>query len=285
MAFNTKIISTLIAALLISCTTTTPTSPLKSALTFYASFDEGVNADFALGDANMYTASSRRALDSASIGMNNPDHSILANEGVVGDAFKFGAKSSTVVFYKSKDNINHSTQNWSGSISFWLRLDPATDLEPGFTDPIQVTDTRYDDAAIWVDFTRENPRNFRMGILGDQVEWHKDTVATSRNEEYEKRLVTIPEPPFSKDAWTHIVLTYEALGTSNSVSTMYMNGINVGEVRGIDDPFTWDVEKSNIYLGLSFIGLMDELAIFNRTLTADQVAELYALENGIKSIL
>ena len=42
---------------------------IKNALTFFASFDNGFDADYALGDKNIYTATSRRALDSAMKGM------------------------------------------------------------------------------------------------------------------------------------------------------------------------------------------------------------------------
>ena len=257
----------------------------KNALTFYTSFDKGTTADFALGDKNMYTAPSFRQIDSAEVGMTNTDHQILPEKGKSGAAFQFGKKGKKVVFYKSQNNIVHDASKWTGTISFWLSLDPVTDLEPGFTDPIQITDVRYNDASIWVDFTKENPRDFRLGVIGDMAAWSKDTVDTPVDTVMEKRFVRVTDLPFAKDKWTHILISYQDLGASQSTASLYMDGQKMGAIEGITDPFTWDLAKSNIYLGLNFVGLMDELAIFNKAFTPEEVKEFRQLKEGVKSIL
>ncbi|MCG8331350.1 MAG: LamG domain-containing protein [Chitinophagales bacterium] len=265
-------------------------SELKKALTFFVSFDNGTTADFAMGDANIYTANGsyvnmKRKLEGIQIGMNNSNHGIIEGKGVFGDAFEFGKKrSGQVIFYKSKDNISYSPQNWSGSISFWLSVDPSTDLD-GYTDPIQITDVNFNDASIWVDFTDDDPPNFRMGIIGDKNAWSLDTLNSPFSVEFEKRIVTVEKPSFSRSKWTHILITYKGLGTSNSLASLYLNGEKKGAISGIDDPFTWELEESNIFLGLGFTGLMDELSIFNKPLTDNQAMELYQLKGGIQSIL
>lgn len=261
-----------------------PESELKKALTFHSSFDEGTTADFALGDKSMYTAVTRKNLEEAQAGMLNGDHQITTG-GKWGSAFQFGKKSDTVIFYRSKDNISYNAENWSGTVSFWLSLDPATDLEPGYTDPVQITDVNYNDAAIWVDFTNENPRTFRLGVFGDLATWIQDTLSAPYSEVFDRRLVSVENPPFQKGAWTHIAITYLSLGTDEGNHNLYLNGKLIGAVSGIDDPFTWDLEKSNIFLGLNFTGLMDELSIFNKPLSAAEVTELYQLDGGVKSIL
>lgn len=264
-------------------------SAFKNALTFYASFDNGTSADFALGDTNIYTATatyanSRRHLEGIHVGMNNPDHRIAEGKGQIGNAFEFGKKSNSVIFYKGKDNIAYHPQNWSGTISFWLSVDPTTDLD-GYTDPIQITDTDFNDASIWVDFTDEDPRDFRLGVIGDRNAWTLDTLNSPISTVFEKRTVSIKTPLFTRITWTHILIVYEGLGTVNSLASLYLNGEKVGTISGIDDPFSWELEKSNIFLGLNFTGLMDELSIFNQALTAEEAMELYQLEGGIKSIL
>lgn len=264
-------------------------SEFKNALTFYVSFDNGTTADFALGDANIYTANSsyansRRKLEGIQVGMNNSDHRIIKGKGKFGNAFEFGKKSSKVIFYKSKDNIAYNPQNWSGTISFWLSVDPSTDLD-GYTDPIQITDASYNDASIWVDFTDDNPPEFRLGAIGDKNVWTLDTLNSPFLVEFEKRLVNVKTPLFTKSTWTHVLITYDGLGTVNSLASLYLNGEKIGAISGIDDPFTWELEKSNIFLGLNFTGLMDELSIFNEPLTDNQAMELYQLKGGIKSIL
>lgn len=266
-------------------TTPAKESKFKEALTFYASFDEGTTADFALGDKNMYTAPSFRQVDSSEVGNTNINHQILANKGQSGAAFQFGKKSKQVTFYKSKGNIAHNATDWTGTISFWLSLDPVTDLAPGFTDPIQITDVSYNDASIWVDFTKENPRDFRLGVFGDKATWTKDTLNSPVDTVMEKRFVRVTELPFAKNKWTHILISYQGLGTANSTSSLYIDGQKIGSIDGITDPFTWELEKSNIYLGLSFVGLMDELAIFNTAFTAEEAMEFHQLKDGMKAVL
>jgi len=286
--FSTIIIALLLLQLF-SCQSDS-SSELKNALTFYASFDGGTDADFALGDANMYTAKGsyvdmRRKLEEIQAGMHNSHHSIAEGKGQFGSAFEFGKeKSNQVVFYKSQNNIAYNSQNWSGSISFWLSVDPSTDLE-GYTDPVQVTDVNFNDASIWVDFTDADSPNFRLGVIGDKSAWSQDTLDSPFTVEFEKRLVTVEKPRFTRSTWTHVLITYDGLGTANSLASLYLNGEKMGVVSGIDDPFTWELEESNIFLGLGFTGLMDDLSIFNQALTDQQAMELYQLKGGIKSIL
>lgn len=261
----------------------------KEALTFYASFDQGTTADFALGDASIYTAkasylNSSRVLEGIEKGMNIANHGIVKGEGQFGDAFKFSRGSDTVIFYRSKDNISYNLQNWSGTISFWLSVDPSTELE-GYTDPIQITDTNFNDASIWVDFTDKDPKDFRLGVFGDKSAWTLDTLSATAKDVFEKRLVSTRAAAFSRSHWTHVVISYDDLSTKDSKASLYLNGEKVGAISGIDDPFTWEVEGSRIFLGLNFSGLMDELSIFNKPFTANQAMALYQLKGGIKSIL
>ena len=38
-------------------------------------------------------------------------------------------------------------------------------------------------------------------------------------------------------------------------------------------------------LGLNYIGLLDELSVFSRALTADEVATVYRLKSGIPALI
>ncbi|MDY8136066.1 LamG-like jellyroll fold domain-containing protein [Aquimarina sp. 2201CG5-10] len=259
---------------------------LKKALTFYASFDKGVDADFSLGDARMYTVPNRKAIDSAKVGLHKPDISRQEGKGKYGSGLVFTEDSKGNIYYPSEKNIAYSKENWSGAVSFWLSLDPATDLEPGYCDPIQITDVSYNDAAIWVDFTKENPRDFRLGVIGDRNVWNPNPEGPdNENPLFNKRLTGVKNPPFGSDQWTHILINFSNLNTSNGQASLYMNGKLKGTRKNIDTPFTWELSKSNIYLGLGYIGLMDELSIFNRNLTDKEITTLYELENGVHSIL
>ncbi|WP_109300905.1 LamG-like jellyroll fold domain-containing protein [Aquimarina sp. AU474] len=269
-----------------SCQNDTTKEDLKTALTFYTSFDKGVDADFALGDQRLYTVPNRKARDSAQIGLHKPDIRIAKNEGLYGDGLLFTERSKGNIYYPSKDNIAYSKTDWSGAISFWLKLDPATDLEPGYCDPIQITDVSYNDAAIWVDFTKENPRDFRLGVIGDRNVWNPNPEGPdNENPIFNKRLTGVKNPPFSKEEWTHILINFSNLNTENGKASLYMNGELKGTRSTITTPFTWDLDASNIYIGLGYIGLLDELSIFNRSLTNKEISTIYALENGVHSLL
>jgi len=261
-------------------------SELKEALTFYASFDKGVKADFALGDPQLYTVPSRKARDSAQVGLHKKDVQIAKGKGLHGDALHYGSSNKGYIYYPSKNNIAFSTDSWKGAISFWLNLDPATDLKPGYCDPIQITDVSYNDASIWVDFTKDNPRDFRLGVIGDKAAWKKDKkIKDNVDPDFINQLIPVTKPPFKKGTWTHIFINFEGLNTDNGKTSLYINGKLKGQREGISDPFSWELDKSNIYLGLGYIGLMDELSIFNRNLTQKEISTLYTLENGVHTLL
>ncbi|WP_299674720.1 LamG-like jellyroll fold domain-containing protein [uncultured Tenacibaculum sp.] len=264
----------------------TTKTDLKAALTFYSSFDNGIEADFALGDKKMYTVPNRKAVDSAKVGLHKPDITRQDGKGKYGAGLVFTERSSGNIYYPSEKNINYNTENWNGAVSFWLSLDPATDLKPGYCDPIQITDVSYNDAAIWVDFTKENPRDFRLGVIGDRDVWNPNPEGPdNENPIFNKRLTGVKNPPFGTDKWTHILINFSGLNTKEGKASLYMNGELKGTREQIDTPFTWDLSKSSIYLGLSYIGLFDELSIFNRNLTDKEIKTLYNLENGVQTIL
>lgn len=257
---------------------------LREALTFYASFDSGIHADFALGDSLMYTVANRKALDSSRVGLHKPDISLQEGKGKYGNGLQFTERSKGYIYYPSAGNIAYSRENWNGAISFWLSLDPATDLEPGFCDPVQITDVSYNDAAIWVDFTENNPRDFRLGVIGDRNIWNPEGLE-EEDELFLPQLVPVNNPPFAKGEWTHILINFSGLNTEKGKASLYINGELKGVRGDIANPFTWELDKSNIFLGLSYIGLMDDLSIFNRELTTREIKTLYSFENGVQTIL
>jgi len=265
---------------------TNKNAALKSALTLYASFDNGINADFAKGDNKLYSVMNRKSLDSARIGLHKDSVNIAKTLGKYGDALQFKDKTKGYVFYKSLSNIAYSTTDWDSSISFWLSLDPNTDLKPGYCDPIQITDSGYNDAGIWVDFTKENPRDFRLGVIGDRDSWNPNPEGPdNENPNFISQLIPVKNPPFGTGKWTHIVINFSELNTGNGKTELFMNGKSMGSKTSIEDPFTWEIEKSNILLGLSYIGLMDELSIFNRALSKNEIEALYDSKEPISSII
>lgn len=251
------------------------TAALDSSVTdhvlLYASFDSGADADFAVGDRSIYTKTRGPAPEEP--GLLDDAVRLAPGAGVKGGALEFTAKDRQLVYYKAQGNMGYDAASWSGAISFWLQLDPATDLEPGYCDPIQITDTRYNDASIWVDFTKVTPRKFRLGVIGDIAAWNPDGIEGNDNPEFVRRLIPMGTPPFQRGAWTHVLINFDRLNSDSGSAELFVDGEFIGGLPVLD-PFTWDEENSRIMLGLSYIGLMDELAIFSRPLTKTEVAAL-----------
>ncbi|EPR65303.1 LamG-like jellyroll fold domain-containing protein [Cyclobacterium qasimii] len=255
---------------------------LKDHILFYSSFDGKTSADIAAGDPLIYTADNYGEIESAKSGLHNPDVVLAKNKGLSGDALYFKKKNSSAIYFSGNKNLGYSSTSWSGTFSFWLQLDPAKDLEPGFCDPINLTDSRYNDAALWVDFTKDDPREFRLGVMGDLEVWNPE----NKNDEAKtkKRTVTVTQPPFKSGKWTHIVITYSEINTNKSSSKLYLDGQLKGAVEGVNDPFTWEEENAKIMLGLSYVGLMDELTVFDKVLDSNEVKFVYEQKNGMKSL-
>ena len=273
------------AAALAAAQTDSDARRLADSLTFHASFDNGLDADRAEGDPRLYTAPSYEEQDRAEPGLGSAPVMLAEGAGRLGHALRFTERNRHAVFYQADGNAGYSPAGWSGTVSFWLSLDPATDLEPGFCDPIQITDAAYNDAAIWVDFTGENPRQFRLGVFGDLEAWNPNELGPNDNPAFLDRLTVVDEPPFAGDRWTHVVITHAGLGRPGGAATLYLDGERVpGGADDVDEPFTWDVERGAIRLGVNYVGLFDELSLFDRPLTDGEVRALHALEGGAAAL-
>ncbi|WP_400073336.1 hypothetical protein [Zobellia russellii] len=180
--------------LLVTNTTFSQNSALKEHVLFYSSFDGKAAATIAVGDANIYTAENYKEEVNTTKGLNDANVVIAKGKGLFGDAMHFKAAKTSAVFYKAYKNVGYNITSWSGTISFWLRLDPNKELPPYYCDPICITDSKWSDAGLWVDFTDHNPRQFRYGAMGDLVVW--DPNNDSDETDWNKRTVTVNPSPF-----------------------------------------------------------------------------------------
>lgn len=265
-------------ALLLAVAAALPAGPvpdsLKSALTLHASFDKGFDADFARGERSIQSAPDYKQQSSAKTGLGSVDAVIEKGAGVGGgSALRFKSKNTRALFFPGDRHVALS----GGSISFWLRVDPQKELGPGFTDPIQITDKAYNDSAIWVDFTKDEvPRHFRLGVFGSLKVWNPADTPPDKNPDFIKRLVVVERPPFSAGRWTHVVVTWSALDKpGQGTASLFLNGKLVSSVKGINEPFEWDRSKLAIRLGVNYVGLMDEVAVFDRPLSESEIANLF----------
>jgi hypothetical protein len=246
---------------------------LRPALTLHASFDKTADADSARGDRRIHHAPDYKQQAAAKPGLGDVDVAIEKSSGLAGSgALRFRSKNTRALFFRGNAHVAPQ----GGTISFWLSLDPQKDLAPGFCDPIQVTDKAYNDSAIWVDFTKDEvPRHFRLGVFGQLKAWNPRNIESDKNPDFTKRLVVVERPPFATGAWTHVTVTWSGLGSGTGSSSLYLNGKLISTTSGIKESFEWDPERLAIRLGVNYTGLMDELAVFERALTASEISALY----------
>jgi hypothetical protein len=288
---NIRSVSCATAATLVLATASAGSvqDPIRSALTFHASFDGTLDATRAAGDAALQWAPSLKERQDAKPGLppgGEVQHALGA--GRFGDALRFTKRKSPVVFFRASRNMPYQTSDWDGTVSFWLRVDPQTELETGFCDPVQITPRAWNDAAFFVEFEkRADSIPFRLGVYADHDVWNPTKRKFDEIPANERPLVTVPDPPFSANKWTHVVFTFERFNTHkpDGVAKLYLDG----ELRGTLGPrvqtFTWDPERTIVALGLGYIGLLDELSIFNRALDAGEVRGLYGLKTGLTPLI
>ncbi|MCY2984957.1 MAG: hypothetical protein NTY15_15140 [Planctomycetota bacterium] len=243
-------------------------------LRFHASFDGTGDAIVANGDGKLYTVESM-ARKQWTAGIARPDVSIVKGGGKFGDCLRFGKKSPQIICYKG-EVMPYQSKDWSGTVGFWMRLDPDKDLEPGHCDPIQITDKAWNDAALFVDFDKDLPRDFRLGVFSDLRFWNPENVAWEKLPIEKRPMVTLKKPGFSREAWKHVAFTFEGINSADgkpATSTLFVDGKTIGSLKQ-PTKFTWDLNKAAIMLGLDYIGDLDDLMIFDRALSAEEIATL-----------
>lgn len=257
---------------------------LSSALTLHASFDKVLDADFSRGDQTCYVKKGAELHRAEA----NDDAKLLPEAGRFGGALHFTKKSSFQPAFKDAGVLGYNDKNWNSSVSVWLRLNPDLDLEPGYCDPIQIVGDDGKKGFIFLEFSKdETPRYFRYAIRPLFHIWNPDNV-TWADIPFDKRpMVQIERPPFTRKAWTHVVFT---LGNVNSktgpqAGRLYLNGELQGSIENWDLTFGWDPSQVLLVLGASYVGHMDDLAVFNRVLSHEEVKLLYGLRNGVGGLL
>lgn len=257
---------------------------LASTLIFHVSFDGTCDANLSSGSGSIQTAETlaRKRVRPKN---HRDDVAIAPGAGRYGDALRFAGTSKQVLFYKGNET-GFRERNWSGTISFWLKLDPNKDLPAGYCDPLLITEKKWNDAAFFVDFDKELPRDVRLGVFSDHQRWNPDNIPFEKIPVDKRPMVAVKQPPFASDSWTHVLFTYQNVNptdASNGTAALYLNG----ELKGsLQQPmhFTWNASEAAIMIGIQYIGLFDDLAIFDRSLTADEIQFLRKLPHGARDI-
>jgi hypothetical protein len=157
-------------------------------------------------------------------------------------------------------------------VSFWIKGDPNTSLKTPFCDPVQLTQKGANNGGIWCDFPDTKPRDFRMGVFPAVAEGEKPIPENDPK----APLIKLPRVGFKADRWSHVVLSWNNLdtGKADSHAVLYVDGKKIGELKDLPLAMDWDIDKAGIYVGVNYVGLLDEFAIFGRPLTEAEVKRL-----------
>lgn len=263
-----------------------PQAALQEALTFHVSFDSGFDADLAGGDPQLYHAPGWQDRNRAAPQV--PDaEGVHATAGRHGSAIAFSRYTEGMVFYRAADNLVYRDEDWSGTMSFWLKLDPDEDLEPGaWCDPIQITSRSWDDGALFVDFTRQVPRRFRLAAFADRGVWNPAGQDWQKMPEGAMPMITVEDAPFDAARWTHVALAWSRFNGAPGAAVLkgYLDGQPAGVLRDRPQVISWSAEEVLVQIGLQMVGAIDDLAFFDRELSAEEVDALFRLAGGVGAL-
>ena len=256
---------------------------LARALTFHASFDVGLDADFSRGEKTAYIRTKTGLVPAAL----NDELTLAPGAGRFGGALHFPKKGNTRPLFKDGGTLGYNGQSWSATVSVWLRLDPEKDLEPGYCDPVQIVGDDGKKGFIFLEWSKdETPRFFRFAIRPLQNIWDPKNVGWGALPFEQRPMVQVARAPFSREAWTHAVFTLDKINDKSAKPTgrLWLNGKLQGAIENWDLTFAWAPDAANLVLGAAYVGHLDDLAVFDRALTAAEVQQLMALKNGIRDL-
>lgn len=122
----------------------------------------------------------------------------------------------------------------------------------------------------WIFGAQENGNTF--ALVYDR--WTANKVYVYANGNYISNGGSSP----TEDAWNHVVITYDG-----STMKQYLNGTLVGSVAAsglpayaVNKMFNYTIDNGN-----HFYGLIDELAVWERAITSEEVSALYGGGNGM----
>ncbi len=258
-------------------------APLKQALTFHASFDQGLDADFSRGDKACLVRGKQGTVPAAL----NEELKLVPDGGRFGGGLHFTKKGTTQPRFKDAGVLNYNATNWSASVSVWLRLDPDKDLAPGYCDPVQIVGDDTKKGFIFLEWSKdETPREFRYAIRPKVEIWNPNGLDWAKMTDAQRPAVNLRKAPFSREAWTHAVFSFANLNdkAKKPIGRLHLNGKLVGTIENWDLTLGWNPDAVALVLGAAYVGHLDDLAVFNRALTDAEVTQLHGLKTGVREL-
>ncbi len=261
-----------------------PANDLKKALTLYASFDEVLKADVAGGEKTVSTRlahPTEKGKFEITKGFDEKIFKIAKGKGISGGALEVVdvLPNNGRIFFPATKNIAFDAKGWGGAISLWCKTDPNKLLKTRFCDPIQITEKGANNGGLWFDFNDAKPRDMRHGAFTFVPEGQKGIG----EDDPKSPMVRVPKVDWKAEDWHHVVISWSGFDTEkNASSKFYIDGKLIGEINDRPIAMKWELEKAGIYIAINYIGLLDELAIFNRPLTEAEVKTLFTKPSTLK---
>lgn len=256
---------------------------LKSSLTFHASFDASLNADYSKGEK---TAVIKKGKDLVPCEFNE-DVKLDLGAGKFGGCLHFPKKGATRPQYSGNGTLGYNDKSWSATVSVWLKLTPDQDLEPGYCDPVQIVGDDGKKGFIFLEWSKdETPRFFRYAIRPLFHIWNPTNIQWADIPFDKRPMVQVANAPFSRETWTHVVFTLANVNdkAAKPSGSLYLNGKVQGRIENWDLTFAWDPAQVALVLGAAYVGHLDDLAVFDRALSDAEVEQLFKLPKGVAGL-
>lgn len=250
---------------------------LRKAVTFHASFDEKLDGDAGQGDIRLWSFVNAKGGRAGRLGFDTKKVSISPH-GKRGSALetKGGLADGAFLYFPiaGKFAIPKQPGAWGGAVSLWVKADLEKIGEKAMWDPVQITDKNWNDGSFWCDLAPgKTPRDLRLGLFPAVPAGKK----APDEPEAEKIWVRAKASPFRSNTWHHIVLTWDNFdsGKADAWAECYFDGKLLSRASDRQATMNWNPEKARIMLGLGLIGMLDDVATFNRPLTKEEVQRLH----------
>ena len=255
---------------------------LRRGLTFHAPFDASFDASLSAEDPVSRVRVSGK-MTSPTPGPNLD----FSTDGKFGGCLVFSKKGAVRPEYAASKSLAYGTTDWSATVSVWLRLDPDKDLAPGYCDPVQIIGDDVKKGFIFLEWSKDHtPRHFRFAVRPLYHLWNPDAVGWEQIPDERRPMVKMEQAPFRRDRWTHVAFVLDRLNNHAAPprARLHIDGRQIGVIQGHDLTFGWDPAAIRLVLGAAYVGSMDDLAIWNRALSAEEIARLYALPGGVETL-
>ena len=259
-------------------------SELRKAVTFYASFDQAVKGDFgggAMTPNTRYNHPTDKGQFVIEKGIDTQIFRIAPDKGIQGGCLEVVnvLPRNGRIFFPARGNLAFKKEGWNGTLSVWCKTDPDRMLKTTFCDPIQITQKGANNGGLWFDFNDAKPRDLRHGAFPVIPEGQKGIG----EDDPKAPMVRVPGIGWKAQDWHHVVMTWKNLdtGKADAVTALSIDGKRIGEVKDRALAMGWDIDKTGIYVAVNYIGLLDELILFDRALSGEEIDALFKKPNLI----